>query len=76
MAYARDVHDIHKHGMLDRKSVVLPNGRRPEVVYIGGALHAVALTLKDGRTVTGLDVARKCVSWWERKLTELGWPPS
>jgi hypothetical protein len=76
LAYARDVHDIHKHGMLDRKSVVLPNGRRPEVVYIGGALHAVALTLKDGRTVTALDVARKCVNWWERKLTELGWPPS
>ena len=76
LAYARDVHDIHKHGMLGRKNRVLPNNRRPEVVYIGGGLDAVALTLQDGNKVTALDVARKCVQWWERKLTELGWPPS
>ena len=76
LAYARDVHDIHKHGMLGRKSLVLPNGRRPEVTYIGAGLHAVALTLQNGRTIIALEVARTCVNWWERKLTQLGWPPS
>src|SRR5262245_58757850 len=76
LAYARDVHDIHKHGMLGRKSLVLPNGRRPEVTYIRAGVHAVALTLQNGRTSIALEVARTCVDWWERKLTQLGWPPS
>jgi len=40
LGYAWDIHDIHKHGMLDRPTRVLPNGRRPTVVYIGGAFSA------------------------------------
>src|SRR5262245_50560723 len=35
LAYAWDVHDIHKHGVLTRRTPILPNGRRPEVMWVG-----------------------------------------
>jgi hypothetical protein len=88
LGYAWDVHDIHKHGMLTRRVPVLPNGRRPEIIYVGGAFQAnafqsnafqvgdpeVSLTLQNGSTVTALDVVKKCVEWWDQELSRLGWP--
>lgn len=74
--------------MLTRRVPVLPNGRRPEVVYIGGAFQRnvfqanvfqagspdVVLTLEDNTTVRALDVIKKCVGWWDAELGRLGWP--
>jgi len=88
LRYAWDVHDIHKHGMLDRRVPVLPNGRRPEVAHIGGAFQSnvfqatafqvgspdVVLTLQDGTTVRALDVIKTCVGWWDAEVRQLGWP--
>ena len=39
LAYAWDVHDFHKHGTLTKRTPLLPNGRRPEVVEIVGAFQ-------------------------------------
>jgi hypothetical protein len=88
LGYAWDVHDIHKHGMLTLRAPVLPNGRRPEVVYVGGAFDPnvfdpnvfdvgdpeVVLTLQDGSTVTALEVVKRGVEWWDQELSRLGWP--
>jgi hypothetical protein len=88
LGYAWDVHDIHKHGMLTERVSVLPNGRRPEVVYVGGSFDPsvfdpnvfdvgdpkVVLNLQDGSAVTALDVVKKGVEWWNQELSRLGWP--
>jgi hypothetical protein len=88
LAYAWDVHDIHKHGKLDRREPTLPNDKRPKVKHIGGAFQSnafqanafqigtpdVVLTLRDGTTVSALDVIKKCVRWWDAELRQLGWP--
>jgi hypothetical protein len=88
LGYAWDVHDIHKHGVLTKRVPVLPNGRRPEVVYVGGAFDPnvfdpnvfdvgdpkVLLHLQAGSTVTALDVVKKGVEWWNQELSRLGWP--
>jgi hypothetical protein len=88
LGYAWDVHDIHKHGKLTSREPVLPNGRRPQVVHIGGAFQSnafqadafqvgspdVVLTLRDGTTVRALDVIKKCVGWWDAELRQLDWP--
>lgn len=87
LGYAWDVHDIHKHGMLTRRST-LPNDKRPQVMHIGGAFQSdafqadafqigtpdVVLTLRDGTTVRALDVIKQCVQWWDAELSRLGWP--
>jgi hypothetical protein len=88
LGYAWDVHDIHKHGMLDQRVPVLPNGRRPQVVHIGKVFQRnvfqpnvfqvgtpdVVLKLQDGTTVRALDVIKTCVQWWDAELRRLGWP--
>jgi hypothetical protein len=88
LAYAWDVHDIHKHGTLTRRTPVLPNGRRPEVVQIEEAFDpeafdpnvfdvggpTVILTLQDEKQIAALDVIRACAQWWDRELADLGWP--
>jgi hypothetical protein len=88
LAYAWDVHDIHKHGMLTRRTPVLPNGRRPEVVRVGGVFQnnvfqsdvfdigddEVVLTLRDGTQIQALQVIETCVGWWDSELARLGWP--
>jgi hypothetical protein len=87
LAYAWDVHDIHKHGTLTRRTPVLPNGRRPEVVWVGGAFQPnvfqhdafqvgkpeVHLTLQDQSTRSALEVARIGAAWWDQELSYLGW---
>jgi hypothetical protein len=89
LAYAWDLHDIHKHGVLDRRVPILPNGRHPEVVEVGHVFQRnvfqsnvfqmgapkVILTLKDGTQVQALNVIETCVGWWDTELTRLGWPP-
>jgi hypothetical protein len=50
LAYAWDVHDIHKHGTLTRRTPVLPNGRRPEVVQVEGAFDPKAFDPNVGST--------------------------
>ena len=88
LAYARDVHDIHKHGTLSRKTTVLPNGRRPEVVQVAEAFQnnvfqpnvfqvggpSVVLILQDGNRISALAVIQTCVQWWDQELAALGWP--
>ena len=87
LAYARDVHDIHKHGTLSRKTRVLPNGTRPEVVQVAvfqtnvfqpnvfqGGGPSVVLILQDGNQISALAVIRTCVQWWDQELATLGWP--
>jgi hypothetical protein len=88
LAYAWDVHDIHKHGTLDRRTPVLPNGRRPEVVQVAAVFQKnvfdpaifqvggpkVVLALQDGKQIGALAVIRTCVQWWDRELTKLGRP--
>ncbi len=88
LAYARDVHDIHKHGTLTRETRVLPNGRRPEVVQVGGIFDPkifdpaifdvgeskVVLTLQGGEHIDALRVIRTCAQWWDQELSQLGWP--
>jgi hypothetical protein len=39
LGYAWDVHDIHKHGKLDRRVPILPNDKRPQVVLIRRQTH-------------------------------------
>jgi hypothetical protein len=87
LAYARDVHDIHKHGTLTKRTPVLPNGRRPEVVQVEGAFDpgvfdpnvsdvggpTVILTLQDGKQIAAIDVIRTCGHWWDQELAALGW---
>ena len=86
LGYAWDIHDIHKHGMLIQRDPVLPNGRRPQVVHIGGVFQSnvfsnafqigtpdVVLTLRDGTTVSALAVIKRCVGWWDDELRRLGW---
>lgn len=89
LGYARDVHDIHKHGMLTRQTT-LPNDKRPQVVRIGPTMMTpvslqnvfvfqtggqfVNLTLRDGTAVRALDVIKRCVEWWDVELSSLGWP--
>jgi hypothetical protein len=87
LAYAWDVHDIHKHGMLNKRIPILPNGRRPDVVLVGCAFQSnmvqsnafqvgkleVVLTLHDGTQVRALKVIEACVDWWDSELTRLGW---
>ena len=88
LAYAWDVHDIHKHGTLTKRTPVLPNGRRPEVVLVGTVFQSnvfqnnvfqvgkpkVMLTLQDGKQIAAIDVIRACAQWWDQELTKLGWP--
>jgi hypothetical protein len=87
LAYAWDVHDIHKHGTLTRRTPVLPNGRRPEVVQVERAFDPevfdpnvfdvggpmVILTLQDGKQIAAIDVMRTCAQWWSQELAALGW---
>jgi hypothetical protein len=86
LGYAWDIHDIHKHGKLNEREPVLPNGRRPQVAHIGGVFQSnvfssalqigapdVVLTLRDETTVRALDVIKKCVGWWDDELRQLGW---
>ena len=89
LAYAWDVHDIHKHGALTQRTPVLPNGRRPEVIQVEAIFQKnvfdpalfptggdkVVLTLQDGRQIGALVVIRTCVQWWDQELATLGWPP-
>jgi hypothetical protein len=88
LAYAWDVHDIHKHGKLTRRKPVLPNGRRPEVVQVARAFQnnvfqqnvfqgggpSVVLILQNGNQISALTVIRTCVQWWDQELATLGWP--
>jgi hypothetical protein len=88
LGYAWDVHDIHKHGTLDRRTPVLPNGRRPEVVQVEAVFQKnvfdnaifqvagdkVVLTLQDGKQIGALAVIRTCAQWWDQELATLGWP--
>jgi len=88
LGYAWDIHDIHKHGMLTRRVPTVPNGRRPQVVHIGGVFQSnvfqanvfqigtphVILMLRDGTKLRALEVIKKCVQWWDAELGRLGWP--
>jgi hypothetical protein len=90
LRYAWDIHDIHKHGMLDRRVPVLPNGKRPQVAIRRQPFQVITplnpirvyqtgggnviLTLQDGTAVSALEVIKKCVSWWDTELSRLGWP--
>jgi hypothetical protein len=86
LAYAWDVHDFHKHGTLDRRTPVLPNGRRPEVVQIAAAFQKNAFSnafqvggpfvviTQAGKQIGVLAVIRTCVKWWDQELARLGWP--
>jgi hypothetical protein len=87
LGYAWDVHDIHKHGKLEQRVPMLPNGRRPQVVCVGKVFQRtvfqgnvfqvgkpdVVLTLEDGAMVRALDVIKTCVQWWDAELHRLGW---
>ena len=87
LGYAWDIHDIHKHGMLDKRAPMLSNGRRPEVVRTEGAFQSdafsdafqvdstdVILTLHDKTQMRALAVIKKCIDWWDVELGKLGWP--
>jgi len=87
LAYAWDVHDIHKHGTLTRRTPVLPNGRRPEVVQVAVFQSnvfqpnifqvrgpSVGLILQNGNRISALAVIQTCVQWWDQELAALGWP--
>src|SRR5262245_30697756 len=86
LAYAWDVHDIHKHGTLTQRTPVLFNRRRPEVVQVVGGFQknafsgfqtgkpAVFLALRDGKRIAALVVIRTCSQWWDQELATLGWP--
>src|SRR5262245_43001818 len=85
LAYAWDVHDIHKHGTLTQRTPVLPNRRRPEVVQVGAVFQKnvfqqnvfqvgkprVVLILQDGKQLDALAVIQTCVRWWYQELATL-----
>ena len=86
LAIVRDVHDSHRHGVLDRKTATrVSQGQRPEAVtkhgffldvtHLGGPLtpyDVLVITLNDGTEKRVDTLLHEAMEAWDRELVRSG----